>query len=203
MSTTYARTINGNLIYSSITDADSNGNSITSTYATKTEVGQVRQVPASTSSDEDKVLTVNSSGTPEWASPATITVDQSYNASSTNAQSGTAVAEAIAGISVEEVPTVTSNDDGKVLQASYDSGTGTGSYAWTTPPKVDEVPDVTSGDDAKLLKATYSGGTGSYAWETVAIPVIGTITINDPQDNQNNGGGDNGGANTDIPIEEE
>lgn len=163
MSTTYARTINGNLIYSSITDADSNGNSITSTYATKTEVGQVRQVPASTSSDEDKVLTVNSSGTPEWATPATITVDQTYDASSTNAQSGVAVAEAIAGISV------------------------------------DEVPDVTSADGDKLLKATYSGGQGSYAWETVAIPVIGTITINDPEDDQNNGGGDN----TEIPIEEE
>ena len=197
MSTTYARTINGNLIYSSITDADSNGNSITTTYATKTEVGQVRQVPASTSSDEDKVLTVNSSGTPEWASPAAISVDQSYNASSTNAQSGTAVAEAIAGISVEEVPSVTSNDDGKVLQASYSGGTG--SYAWTTPPTVDEVPDVTSADGDKLLKATYSGGQGSYAWETVAIPVIGTITINDPEDNQPGGGSDN----PEIPVEEE
>jgi hypothetical protein len=164
MSTTYARTINGNLIYSSITDADSNGNSITTTYATKTEVGQVRQVPASTSSDEDKVLTVNSSGTPVWTTPATVTVDQNYNASSTNAQSGTAVAQAIAGISV------------------------------------DEVPDVTSGDDAKLLKATYSGGTGSYAWATVAIPVIGTITLNDPQDSQNNDdGGDVDDPTNQIP----
>ena len=145
MSTTYARTINGNTIYAALADADSAGNSITTTYATKTEVGQVRQVPASTSSDEDKVLTVNASGTPEWATPATIYVDQNYNASSTNAQSGTAVAQALATISV------------------------------------DEVPDVTSGDDAKLLKATYSGGQGSYAWATVAIPVIGTITINDPE----------------------
>lgn len=152
MSTTYARTINGNTVYAALADADSAGNSITTTYATKTEVGQVRQVPASTASDEGDVLTVNSSGTPVWSTPATVTVDQSYNASSTNAQSGTAVAEAISTISV------------------------------------DEVPDVTSSDDAKLLKATYSGGTGSYAWETVDIPVIGTITINDPQDNQNNGG---------------
>ena len=146
MSTTYARTINGNTVYAALADADSAGNSITSTYATKTEVGQVRQVPASTSADEDKVLTVNSSGTPEWVTPATVTVDQSYNSSSTNAQSGTAVAQALATISV------------------------------------DEVPDVTSSDDAKLLKATYSGGQGSYAWETVAIPTIGTITINDPND---------------------
>ena len=145
MSTTYARTINGNTIYAALADVDSAGNSITTTYATKTEVGQVRQVPASTSADEDKVLSVNSSGTPVWSTPATVTVDQNYNASSTNAQSGTAVAQALATISV------------------------------------DEVPDVTSGDDAKLLKATYSGGQGSYAWATVAIPVIGTITINDPE----------------------
>ena len=170
MSTTYARTINGNTIYAALADADSAGNSITTTYATKTEVGQVRQVPASTSSDEGEVLTVNSSGTPVWSTPVIVTVDQSYNASSTNAQSGTAVAQALATISV------------------------------------DEVPDVTSGDDAKLLKATYSGGTGSYAWATVAIPVIGTITINDPSDNQNSGGGpggEPGGNHPDFGIEEE
>lgn len=184
MSTTYARTINGNTIYAALADADSAGNSITTTYATKTEVGQVRQLPASTSSDEDKVLTVNSSGTPEWATPSTVTVDQSYNASSTNAQSGTAVAEALATISVDEVPDVTSGDDGKVLQASYSGGEG--SYAWTTPPTVDEVPDVTSGDNAKLLQATYTGGIGSYAWATVAIPVIGTITINDGEPDYEN-----------------
>lgn len=58
------------------------------------------------------------------------TVDQSYSAVSTNAQSGVAVAEAIAGISVDEVPTVTSNDDSKVLTASYSGGQG--SYSWQT-----------------------------------------------------------------------
>ena len=57
-------------------------------------------------------------------------VDQTYNASSTNAQSGVAVAGAIAAISVDEVPAVTSSDDGKVLTAS-DSG-GSGSYSWQT-----------------------------------------------------------------------
>ena len=58
-------------------------------------------------------------------------VDQSYSAVSTNAQSGVAVAEAIAAIpapSVDEVPAVTSSDDGKVLTASYSGGTG--SYSW-------------------------------------------------------------------------
>lgn len=56
------------------------------------------------------------------------TVDQSYSAVSTNAQSGAAVAEAISGISVDEVPTVTSSDNGKVLKATYSGGQG--SYAW-------------------------------------------------------------------------
>lgn len=90
-------------------------------------------VPAATSADADKVLTVNAQGTPAWASAqapisagdgveitnnvvsakvdgttvtfnasgelqaaAAVTVDQTYNAASTNAQSGTAVAQAVA-----------------------------------------------------------------------------------------------------------
>lgn len=121
--------------------------------------------------------------------PPGVTVDQTYNASSTNAQSGTAVAGALASVpskplvagsnititentndftiaatvpSVDEVPAVTSSDDGKILKASYSGGSG--SYAWSAEPTVDEVPAVTSSDDAKVLTATYSGGVGSYAW---------------------------------------
>lgn len=45
--------------------------------------------------------------------PPGVTVDQTYNASSTNAQSGTAVAGAIAG--VKQVPSSTSADENKVL----------------------------------------------------------------------------------------
>lgn len=59
-------------------------------------VAVTNPVPASTSADANKVLTVNGSGNAAWATPATVTVDQTYNASSTNAQSGTAVAGAIA-----------------------------------------------------------------------------------------------------------
>lgn len=62
--------------------------------------------------------------------PAAVTVDQTYDASSANPQSGTAVAEAVASISVDEVPAVTSSDDGKVLKATYSGGTG--SYSWET-----------------------------------------------------------------------
>lgn len=116
MSTTYARTINSLNIYAAICDADAEGNSITSTYATKGEVQ-----------------------------------------------------------AIDDVPTVTDQDNGKVLQAAYSQGAG--SYSWVTPPSVDEVPPVVSGDDGKLLKASYAGSTGSYSWETVSIPTIGTVTI--------------------------
>lgn len=105
-------------------------------------IAGVNQVPASTASDEDKVLTVNSNGTPVWATPqgggtqvqanwtetdptdpsyiqnkptipAAVTVDQTYNSSSSNPQSGTAVAGAIAG--VNQVPASTSADENKAL----------------------------------------------------------------------------------------
>lgn len=55
-------------------------------------------VPSASSGDSGKVLTVDSNGDPSWQTPASVTVDQTYNASSTNAQSGTAVAQAIAAI---------------------------------------------------------------------------------------------------------
>lgn len=119
--------INSCDIYAKRAELDANGNVISS-------------LPASTSADANKVLTVNASGDAEWATPATpapVTVDQTYNAASANAQSGVAVAQAIAAIpapSVDEVPDVTSySDAGKVLTASWDLSTGQGSYAWETP----------------------------------------------------------------------
>ena len=84
------------------------------------------------SADVDGVTIGIDSTTKKIKSLQTIpSVDQTYNASSTNAQSGVAVASAIAAIpapSVDEVPAVTSSDDGKVLKASYSGGQG--SYAW-------------------------------------------------------------------------
>lgn len=61
----------------------------------------------------------------EWGSEAT--VDQTYDATSANAQSGVAVAEAIAG--VKQVPDYSDSDAGKVLQVQAD-----GSLAWVTLP---------------------------------------------------------------------
>lgn len=58
--------------------------------------------------------------------PTIPSVDQTYDSSSTNAQSGTAVASALSGIA--DVPAVGSSDNGKVLKATYSGGTG--SYSW-------------------------------------------------------------------------
>jgi hypothetical protein len=75
----------------------------TSVVATKSDLPASDELlPSATSSDEGKVLTIDSQGDAGWATPA----------------------------SVDEVPAVTSNDDGKVLKATYSGGVG--SYAWAT-----------------------------------------------------------------------
>lgn len=120
MPTTFANTIDGNEILAKRSQCDYAGNDIATTYATKSEIPSVPVTDV-----EVDGVSVVSSGVASIAMP---TVDQTYNASSTNAQSGTAVAGAIAGI--DEVPAVTSSDDGKVLKATYSGGSG--SYAWDT-----------------------------------------------------------------------
>jgi len=91
--------------------------------------------------------------------PTIPSVDQQYSASSTNAQSGTAVAEALATISVDEVPPVTSSDDGKVLTADYTGSVG--SYSWEAPQN--QVPASTPADYGKVLTVNDVGG---LSWET-------------------------------------
>jgi hypothetical protein len=68
-------------------------------------------VPSSTSVDAGKVLTVDSNGDAGWQTPSSVTVDQTYDASSTNAQSGVAVAQAIASV---QSPVVTENGSFKL-----------------------------------------------------------------------------------------
>lgn len=120
MPTTFANTINSNPIYADRAEKDAAGNTISTTYATKAELPTV---PV-TDVEVDGTSVVNQ-GVAEITMP---TVDQTYDASSANAQSGVAIAGELAGI--EQVPAVTSSDDGKVLKATYSGGAGT--YAWDT-----------------------------------------------------------------------
>ena len=85
--------------------------------------------------------------------PTIPTVDQSYSASSTNAQSGTAVAQAVSG--VDAVPDVTSSDNGKVLVATYSGGTG--SYAWASTPPANAII-LTSSSTWSDFHTPYSAG---------------------------------------------
>lgn len=85
--------------------------------------------------------------------PTIPTVDQSYSASSTNAQSGTAVAQAVSG--VDAVPDVTSSDNGKVLVATYSGGTG--SYAWASAPPANAII-LTSSSTWSDFHTPYSAG---------------------------------------------
>lgn len=96
--------------------------------------------------------------------PTIPTVDQTYDGTSTNAQSGTAVASAISGLSFDEVPAVTSSDDGKVLKATYSGGAG--SYSW----------DTDSGEANVIEAITVNSESTTISSKTVNIPAATAST---------------------------
>lgn len=155
-------------------------NSVTSDAVARAVAGASGEVPAVTESDNGKVLKAvydEGGAAVEWgeAAPA-VTVDQTYNALSENPQSGTAVAEAIAAIpapSVDEVPDVTSSDDGKVLTAAYSGGVG--SYSWQTAQGGGGGASVEAGDG--LVK---SG-------DTLSVNMGNSLTLGTSTLDENNG----------------
>ena len=96
--------------------------------------------------------------------PTIPTVDQTYDGTSTNAQSGTAVASALSGLSFDEVPQVGSGDDGKVLKASYSGGAG--SYSW----------DTDSGEANVIEAITVNSESTTISSKTVNIPAATAST---------------------------
>lgn len=119
--------------------------------------------------------------------------------------------------SVDEVPAVTSSDDGKVLTATYSGGTG--SYAWATPSggttytagngiditsgtisvdttvvatqtdigNVRQVPSSTSADEGKVLGVTDSQGT--LGWVSQPADELPSISGNSNKVLKVNAGG--------------
>ena len=152
----------------------------TSVVATQTDIGNVRQVPSSTSSDEDKVLTVNSSGNPVWAtaqggSPSD-SVFRAVYGSSTYAEVRAAftAGKAICLVDGDEDDGVIASDvtfadeDDKIIFSRGDAmntsnnarvdytlaRNGTWSTATVTPR---QVPSSTSSDENKVLTVNSSG----------------------------------------------
>lgn len=106
---------------------------------------------------------------------------------------------------VDEVPSVGSSDNGKVLTAVYNDGVA--SYSWqpassggtsdytdlTNKPSInnvtlsgnkstsdlgiDEVPSITSADGGKFLRANYYNATGTsdYSWENIPTPSVDEV----------------------------
>jgi hypothetical protein len=155
----------------------------------------INEVPPYTlPTDEGKVLTVGPSTT-YWSTPAaggvtdvevdgvsvvsggvasitTPTVDQVYNSASTHAQSGTAVAGAIAGIN--QVPASTSSDEGKVLtvDANGDPEWATGGGSQVQADWAESDSSEPSYIENKPVPKTLTAGTGISITENAS-----TITI--------------------------
>ena len=152
----------------------------TSVVATQTDIGNVRQVPTSTSSDENKVLTVNSSGNPVWAtaqggSPSD-SVFRAVYGSSTYAEVRAAftAGKSICLVDGDEDDGVIASDvtfadeDDKIIFSRGDAmntsnnirvdytlaRNGTWSTTSVTPR---QVPASTSADETKVLTVNASG----------------------------------------------
>lgn len=149
MPTTYANSINNNPIYAERAEKDAAGNTISSTYATKSELPS--GVPAVTSSDDSKVLKATYSGgvgSYAWETESGGVTDVEVDGTSV-------VSGGVASITMptELVPTVTSSDDGKVLKATYSGGVG--SYAWAA-----------ESDDVEIVSSTLSASDTATAIAT-------------------------------------
>jgi hypothetical protein len=195
MSETLVNQIDNKNIYASRAVADEDGTNIKTNYALKSEIPYV---PASTSADENKVLTVASDGTPGWAASQGLFIAQ-YGSTSyadidvavrankivycyvngrfaflayTNTTGG-----ADRNYEFQYYRSASRGKDSIFIYKVRPAGSPYGPEWETTERQVkaaDTVPTVSSNDDGKVLKATYSGGVGSYSWQAVAGSVTYT-----------------------------
>lgn len=195
MPETLVNKIDNKNIYASRAVADEDGTNIKTNYALKSEIPYV---PASTSADENKVLTVASDGTPGWAASQGLFIAQ-YD-TSTLAEVAAAVAEnkivycrngdrmaflayyTTSGYGVYEFQYYRSNADSSGTDSVFVYRLNRSGWR-TTERQVkaaDTVPTVSSNDDGKVLKATFSGGVGSYSWQSETGSVTYTTLSSAP-----------------------
>lgn len=163
MSTTYARTINSNYIYAQRADQDEDGNNIKSTYATKTEVGNIDEVPEVTSTEAGKVLKASydalTGGSYAWEE----------DTSELPAITGKAgkVLKVNSGASGVEW----ADDENTTYTFSTGLTNSSGTITVTKP-----VPATASGDSGKVLGCTDSSGTLGWVSQPAAV-TIGTVDL--------------------------
>lgn len=153
--------------------------------------GGSKLVPAASSSDSGKVLSVlNSDGDIGWAEGqgGGGTVDQTYDATSTNAQSGTAVAEAISGQAscqlVEGAGIDLTESNGSLVIAAtvdqtYDATSAdaqSGVAIAGALANINQVPASTQADEGKALVVDANGAPVWAAAASGGVPVLRSIT---------------------------
>ena len=112
-------------------------NGVTSDAVARAVAGASGEVPLVTDQDNGKVLTAvydEGGAAVEWAAAPSELPDTTGASQGDVLSIGSSGIEWAAPSGGSDIPEVTGFDNGKVLTASYDSGTGTGSYAWAIAP---------------------------------------------------------------------
>ena len=144
-------------------------------YADLSGTPTINNVPAVTSSDDNKVLKASYSGgvgSYSWEAESGGTVTD-VEVDGTSVVNASGVAEIT--MPTELVPAVTSSDDGKVLKAAYSGGTG--SYSWETESGGGGADwDAQSGEpgyiENKPVPKTLVAGTGITVTENSTQLVV-------------------------------
>ena len=185
--TLYIHAVAANVNASSgITSVVTDGTTIAGNGTEDSPLSVINNLPSASSSDEGKVLTVDSNGDPDWKDPPTFTQEQAdWN------ENDSSKVDYIKN--KPSIPTKTSdltNDSGYITSSDIppqqqsdwnETDASDPSYIQNKPVIPDGVPEVTSSDNDKVLTASYEGGVGSYSWQPASggNVVINTIYLED------------------------